>query len=193
MRPKKDIAKDQMDMAPFRKGGRARRYEEGGEVLPDHYGVEGKSGMEEAPTSKSSASDEEPTSFKEAFRKNREAGNKTFEWKGKKYSTSTAAKKSRSDSESPVERTGTPRMDRFTSPSPEYRGSMQRQYDEARSFVNKRRAQEEAAMSGAMRPEMGGRTLGARVSGFAAGGSVSSASSRADGCAQKGKTKGRII
>jgi hypothetical protein len=29
--------------------------------------------------------------------------------------------------------------------------------------------------------------------GFATGGSVSSASSRADGCAQRGKTKGRII
>lgn len=29
--------------------------------------------------------------------------------------------------------------------------------------------------------------------GMASGGSVSSASSRADGCAQKGKTKGRII
>jgi len=34
---------------------------------------------------------------------------------------------------------------------------------------------------------------GGAVKGYAKGGSVSSASKRADGCAQRGKTKGRII
>jgi hypothetical protein len=47
-----------------------------------------------------------------------------------------------------------------------------------------------------MSPSMGRMSpfkSGGAVKGYAKGGSVSSASSRADGCAQRGKTKGRII
>lgn len=47
-----------------------------------------------------------------------------------------------------------------------------------------------AAMSGRTMPVAG---TGMRPAGMKKGGSVSSASKRADGCAQRGKTKGKVI
>jgi len=38
-----------------------------------------------------------------------------------------------------------------------------------------------------------GKAKGGKVAGYAKGGSVSSASKRADGIAQRGKTKGRFV
>jgi hypothetical protein len=47
---------------------------------------------------------------------------------------------------------------------------------------------------GSTTPTVGAEPLGFNaVSGFKKGGSVSSASKRADGCAVKGKTKGRMV
>ena len=43
------------------------------------------------------------------------------------------------------------------------------------------------------RPPMQERAKGGSIKGYAKGGSVSSASSRGDGCAQRGKTKGRFV
>ena len=49
-----------------------------------------------------------------------------------------------------------------------------------------------ALMTG--RPQGGeGMKKGGKVKKYASGGSVSSASKRADGCAQRGKTKGRMV
>jgi hypothetical protein len=42
-------------------------------------------------------------------------------------------------------------------------------------------------------PKPSGMKKGGKVKKYASGGSVSSASKRADGCATKGKTKGRIV
>lgn len=65
-------------------------------------------------------------------------------------------------------------------PTPEQTRRMQEIADEAKTQERTRKAYEQAAP----------RSM--RL-GFASGGSVSSASKRADGCAQRGKTKGRII
>jgi hypothetical protein len=65
-------------------------------------------------------------------------------------------------------------------PTPEQTRRMMEQVNEEKQRAKMDKAYEEAAPRSMRR-------------GFAAGGSVSSASKRADGCAQRGKTKGRII
>jgi hypothetical protein len=65
-------------------------------------------------------------------------------------------------------------------PTPEQTRRMMEQVEEEKRQTRMNKAYDEAAP----------RSM--RL-GFATGGSVSSASSRADGCAQRGKTKGRII
>jgi hypothetical protein len=60
----------------------------------------------------------------------------------------------------------------------------------AQSQRDKRRRREDRAGM----PEMGeGMRKGGKVKKMAKGGKVSSASKRADGCATKGKTKGRFV
>jgi hypothetical protein len=91
-------------------------------------------------------------SFSQAFREARDAGDDTFSWKGKKYTTEMADAKKPAAApmrETMESETGT------TNPS-EYK-------------------------------------RGGKVKKMATGGSVSSASKRADGCAQRGKTRGRMV
>ena len=45
----------------------------------------------------------------------------------------------------------------------------------------------------AVRNKMGYKRSGGKISTMKKGGSVSSASKRADGCAQRGKTRGKIV
>ena len=88
-------------------------------------------------------------SFKEAFAEARAAGDKTFEWNGKKYSTEMA--------------------------KPE------------KSF------KEKATKAGFTSAETkGGAALMTRKDRMAKGGMVS-ASKRADGCAMRGKTRGKMV
>jgi hypothetical protein len=58
--------------------------------------------------------------------------------------------------------------------------SLKKEADKYKEEEEKRRMEEEAAMQ-------------AKVPGMKKGGKVSSASKRADGCATKGKTRGRIV
>jgi hypothetical protein len=57
----------------------------------------------------------------------------------------------------------------------------------------KRAAMMQDAQDQAMQPKIDAAYEGARTTPFKSGGSVGSASKRADGCAVKGKTKGRMI
>jgi hypothetical protein len=57
----------------------------------------------------------------------------------------------------------------------------------------KRAAMMQDAKDQAMQPKIDAAYEGARTTPFKNGGSVGSASKRADGCAVKGKTKGRMI
>ena len=102
---------------------------------------------------------ERKETFKEAFAKARRAGDKTFMFNGKKYTTELKGeKKAEPKSESKAEPTEeTPRR---KTPREKFKGLM--------------------GMLG-------------NVKTYKSGGSVSSASKRADGCAQRGKTKGRFV
>jgi len=121
-----------------------KKYEEGGDVAESSLPIpEEGTGLQEE-------------TFGDAFKRARRNGEKTFEFKGKKYTTETAddkakAKKAKAESN-------------FA--SAETKGG-------AKLMTRKDR--------------MGDKPM------FKAGGSVSSASKRADGCATKGKTRGRMV
>lgn len=104
-------------------------------------------------------------SFKEAFAEARKSGDKTFEYMGKKYTTDLAAPKAASKAEAP----------------------------KARTFAEKQAAAGEK-MQSAYRGAAENVKRGLKsLVGMKKGGSVSSASKRADGCAQRGKTRGKMV
>ena len=140
-------------------------------------------------------------SFKEAFAEARRGGGKTFEWNGKKYTTELAgaAKPAapRAAAKPAVTDTGdeTARLrSRAPAPKPKY----ETPYDR----MNRRNREESAARSAAtprgpdrilrdVRPgQVNPKTR--LPTGMKKGGSVSKASSRADGIAMRGKTRGKI-
>lgn len=148
-------------------------------------------------------------SFKEAFAEARKAGDKTFEWMGKKYTTELASDKKRA----PAASIPTPSIAEgrtATSMPREARGVA-----DTRTAGQKYAARQEAAstkMGGAYRDAVGDLKRGLKDlmstnprlrrerasmqdidSNFKAGGKVSSASKRADGCAIRGKTRGRMM
>jgi hypothetical protein len=125
-----------------------------------------------APTAKTSR-------FGAAFAAARRAGDKTFMFNGKKYTTDVASAKKPSG----------------------MRTSAQEAADDAKIF-GAGAAEEGVTASGVSREARGSRSSTDRPRGgmkkggkvkMASGGKVSSASKRADGCATKGKTRGRII
>ena len=74
-------------------------------------------------------------------------------------------------------------------PSPEQEDRMRRQVEDDRMMRRMGEAYDRAA------PESMGtmRAKGGKIKAYAHGGSVGSASKRADGCAQRGKTRGKMI
>lgn len=110
-------------------------------------------------------------SFSEAFKEARGRGDKTFEYMGKKYSTDMAKPRA-STSKSDTEKADTPKF---------------------KTFAEKQEAAGEK-MRGAYRGAADNIKKGVKsMFGMKKGGSVKSASSRADGCAQRGKTRGRMV
>lgn len=127
---------------------------------------------------------EKPKTFKQAFAAARAAGDKTFTFNGKKYTTAVAAPKPKalklSDEELSTVRGGG-RGKAEGDPTPG-EGTVH-QYNPAEIY-RKQNVRPKAALD--VSDER-------YVDKFAKGGSVGSASRRADGCAQRGKTKGRIV
>lgn len=103
--------------------------------------------------------------FKQAFAEARKAGQDTFNWKGKKYTTEMAGSKTKGiDSaleDAYQESMGT--------------GSAERSYD-AEPYVGAHDEETRMKKGGCVKMAKGG-----------------TASSRADGCAQRGKTKGKVV
>lgn len=140
-------------------------------------------------------------SFKEAFAEARRGGGKTFEWNGKKYTTEMAGAKPaapKAAAKPAAMDTGdeTARLRaRAPAPKPKY----ETPYDR----MNRRNREESAARSASrpsgqdrilrnVRPgEVNPKTL--LPTAMKKGGSVSKASGRADGIAQRGKTRGRLV
>ena len=112
-------------------------------------------------------------SFGAAFKRNRAAGNKTFEWHGKKYTTEMAKPKAESKPNYTPKQT-------TVSGKPKETGMAY-----GADFSGPGRAARAA-----------NSVYGAdweNAKGMKKGGSVSSASKRADGCAMKGKTRGKFV
>ena len=146
----------------------------------------------------------EPKTRGEAFRAARAAGDKTFEFEGKKYTTELAKPKA------------TPAKEEAPKAAPAKRpGIMQRMRDKDTAMVKSAQSKtrqsnadlgvgnasaEKRVTENRMSPAYGqGRVnpdtmlamkKGGGVKKFASGGSVSS---RADGCAQRGKTRGKMV
>ena len=141
------------------------------------------------------------SAFGKAFSEARKAGMKTFEFNGKKYTTEMAEDKA----SGPKANVYVPRdASERAGERAKSEGYVPRDFSE--------RAGERATRAGyvgrggvgggAGRGMQGGPTAKElqaegveeeRSPTFKKGGSVSSASSRADGCAQRGKTKGRMV
>lgn len=141
--------------------------------------------------------------FSDAFKRNRARGEKTFEFKGKKYTTETAEDKAKAKDEAArkeqaervkgekgLERVA-PEMDLL--PVGKLVGAMgvgaaalkggEKALRAAKAARTAKRA-ENAAASGAMKGEARAGELR-----YKRGGGVKSASARADGCAIRGKTR----
>jgi hypothetical protein len=125
-----------------------------------------------------------PQSFKEAFAAARSGGGKTFEWNGKKYTTDLAPAKPKNEGMSMT------RMDPEKARAAKRQGELEVMRDTAL-----RRAEGERAVKAHKERQKTSAEAAAAASlgGYKRGGSVkSSASSRGDGIASRGKTRGRI-
>jgi hypothetical protein len=136
-------------------------------------------------------------SFKEAFASARGAGDKTFEWQGKKYTTELASPKPSKAAE-PAPKP--PKESETESKPVKAAAKYETPYDRMNRINREEAAARKAAKANEPAPKRSGYTIpksseftGMGGMKFAKGGSVSSASKRADGCAVKGKTKGRFV
>ena len=126
-----------------------------------------------------------PKTFGAAFSAARKRGDKTFEFKGKKYTTQTKDEKDREVTPEAKKAMDTMRMDRASNMRAQARkADVEMETPEERGAMNLKgfkRDKEDMSGSGEYSP-------------FKKGGSVkSSASKRADGIAKRGKTKGRMV
>jgi len=177
---------------------RNKRYQEGGEVDPLEAANQSKESQEIAGEAilkgMRDAEIEKPSTFKEAFAAARKAGDKMFEFGGKKYTTDMASPKPAkvTDTGDEVSRLAGIRP----KPAPRQQETMQ---DRAERYVAKRAAQRaedavaraaERSMMPTSRPKASEQKFMGSLK-FSKGGST--ASKRADGIAQRGKTRGRIV
>lgn len=171
--------------------------------------VSSASASDDSYTPPKAESKAEPKTRGEAFRAARAAGDKTFEFEGKKYTTELAKPKApkpaaKEEAPAPAKRPGMmARMAAQTVALAKSEGAKARQSNADLGAGNAGPSGTGARITGnPMSPAYGqGRTnpntglpmkKGGAVKKYASGGSVS-ASSRADGCAQRGKTRGMIV
>jgi hypothetical protein len=123
--------------------------------------------------------------FGKAFAAARKRGDKTFEFKGKKFTTQTKEEKDREVTPEAKKAMDTMRMDRASNMRAQARkADVEMETPEERGAMN---------LKGFKRDKKDMEGSG-EYSPFKKGGSVkSSASKRADGCAVRGKTKGRMV
>ena len=123
-------------------------------------------------------------SFKEAFAEARSAGDKTFEYMGKKYTTETASEKPKAATKAEPKFSPSSALN-IKAPT------TTRGKELLDTYVPSKKP--EMSKADRIKAASGGGKYVRGATPMKSGGSVSSASKRADGCAVKGKTKGRII
>lgn len=156
-----------------------RRYDEGGTV--DETDMDMPAKAMQAPSEV--PADIKDISFGEAFRNARDAGLKTFSFKGKKFTTNMAPSTS---AKSAVEAATRRRQGEEAAASSKF----PRETKNSKMLTDDPRSN--AYFQGRVNPktllpENPAMKRGGKVKPFAKGGSVT----RGDGCAQRGKTKGR--
>ena len=138
-----------------------KRYNDGG--LPDYErepdledkGLQGAAVAQYKVDKGMNPNIDDDMTFGNAFAMARKSGDKTFEWRGKKYTTELASEK------------------------PKATAKTKETFSASKSI---------GASPAKKAPDFMRKAMGMK-----SGGSVSSASKRADGCAIKGKTKGRMV
>lgn len=184
-----------------------RKFADGGETGTDFGAMnEGSADASDDSYTPKTEAKAEPKTRGEAFRAARAAGDKTFEFEGKKYTTELAKPKAAAKEEAPK------------SASAKSPGIMQRMRDADAAMVKSaqartRQGNADLGAANAGPSGTGGRLTGDRMSPaygqgrvnpdtmlsmkkggtvkkFASGGSVSS---RADGCCERGKTRGKMV
>jgi hypothetical protein len=149
----------------------------------------------------SSGSKVAPASFKEAFAAARGSGDKTFSYNGKLYTTELANSTPKKKSPAPIQQVPISSNEGRNKPSTS-KPSMDSDNASAMSVNERIKKSLENARQGSgptdsrsvnqRIKESLGMKKGGTVKKMASGGSVSSASKRGDGIAQRGKTKGRM-
>lgn len=171
---------------------RGFRYDEGGEVEME----EGSGGY--GALSEPEPAAEKPKSFKEAFAEARAAGDKTFMFGGKKYTTEIAGGKrsepvGRPRGESGPVSTTRQMADRAATDTQNARAASERRAAAAREAESERSRESRRATPPGTAQKRGVVSM-AGVNpktllpgqGYAKGGKI-------DGCAQRGKTRGRMV
>jgi hypothetical protein len=137
-------------------------------------------------------------SFKEAFADARKSGDKTFEYMGKKYTTELAPSKPKVEPK--VEPKAAPKAETKTTSGLTNREKEIKSSGMSGKFVkgaapDERRAPTTSSLSKEerIRAAGGGGKYVKGATPMKSGGKVSSASKRGDGCAIKGKTRGRMV
>ena len=193
----------------MKSGGKVKKFEDGGDISNDY-----ESGSSQAAADAASMAAAKPKSFKEAFAAARSDDAKTFEWNGKKYTTEMASEKGSPN----MGRSAGVTKSRTTGGAPnvfERTQKMARGFKAGGNVKDKmggmhkmpdgKMMKDSAMKKGGMPMKEGkpafmkrfakgggidsrGKTKGTVIR-MASGGSVSSASRRADGIAQRGKTR----
>lgn len=161
-----------------------------GRVYEDDTDEDLKGGPEEGPATsgageiaeKGFVKESKTPSFKEAFAAARKGGEKTFEWNGKKYGTELAKPKPKNEGMSMT------RMDPEKAEDIKKRIRLEEARDTALRTAEGQRA---VAAHKAKQARQKEANIGASMGGYKSGGKVS-ASSRGDGIAQRGKTRGKL-
>ncbi len=183
---------------------KTKRYQEGMSVEGDYESSDDYKNLisaaarEKADAEKpdASAAPAKAASFGEAFKSARGRGDKTFEYMGKKYTTEMAGGKKAPAAASTPAPARSPRMAdtgdeterlarRYPSPVPRASLSDRSAAKAEGSFLD-RQAYKRATQAEQAEDRR-------KAMGMKKGGVVSSASKRADGCAMRGKTKGRMV
>ena len=179
---------------------KVKRFNEGGYESTDDYknlmAAAEREAADAAPKVASSTPAEplKMASFGEAFKEARGRGDKTFEYMGKKYTTEMAKPKAAPKAEVPKAEAPKPRTfaQKQEAAAPKMQGAYRSAVSDLKKFFtptadNPRIRRERNAIDKQADMDASSRPM-------KKGGAVkSSASSRADGCAQRGKTRGRVI
>lgn len=189
---------------------RVKRYNDGDLVEEDQIGEIArkaefdKPGGQRGPTPMPSSEPSEAKTFKQAFAEARREGDKTFMWQGKKYSTELAQSKAKESKTERREEMSEPVSKPARSTKEEMGDIVSRtplrNPQGGLNIQNILRRSQEVGAAGMKesgrqaRVDRVRKNVGSNLEtyGMKSGGKVN-ASKRADGCAVRGKTKGRMV